>query len=562
MRRDIYRKCVSTVMNTPIESLYGNILHLVAPTGAGKTLTGLSCALKLRSIIYRKYGYLPRIIYSLPLINVIEQNYEVFKKVLSSLPDFCGGCESQYLIAHHHLSRISYRCGEEVPLDEALLLIESWESEIVVTTFVQLLHTIIGYKNSFLKKFHNLVGAILILDEVQGIPVEQWELLRRVLRGLMRYLGCTVIFMTATSPLIFGEKEGIFLVPDYKEYFSSLNRVVVHSRVDREMCKEDLVDIVMECWRGRRSLAVVLNTISDSIDIYTMLKRRLWESGDECWAMREFSGEKVADAKAVIVYLSTNITPLQRRERVEAVKGILESDRGQKVLVVSTQVIEAGVDLDFDVVIRDIGPVDSIVQVCGRCNRSGLRRSGEVYVVRLAHTKASCVYGGAHILVSRRLLESEMLQEADFLRIVRGYFEGVEKRISNVEATGIFDAMCELHFGSASWQGVSGYKLIVGGRDVSIFVAFSEEDLDILDFFRSKVLRGQDFQERRRNYLEIRRDFKDRVITVLYRRAIQNLPPRIDDLSDYRWIQAYDETNPFYDMETGFKWRGEDVWIV
>ena len=148
--------------------------------------------MKLRERIRREKNYIPRIIYCLPFVNIIEQNYDVFSKVLSLISDFKRNLSS-YLLKHHHLADLEYKYGNELkPLDESLLLIEAWESEIIVTTFVQLMHTIVGFKNSFLKKFHNVVGSIIILDEVQSIPVEYWKLTRNVLDYLTKILGCYV----------------------------------------------------------------------------------------------------------------------------------------------------------------------------------------------------------------------------------------------------------------------------------------------------------------------------------------------------------------------------------
>ncbi len=150
IRNEIYSKVVSKINKI---SLGNKIFTLTAPTGSGKTLTALSFALKLREKIKKEKGLNPRIIYSLPFINIIEQNHKVFEETLSLLPDFSQNISS-YLLKHHHLSNLEYKESNEFKsIDEALLLIESWESEIIITTFVQFLHTIIGFKNSFLKKF-------------------------------------------------------------------------------------------------------------------------------------------------------------------------------------------------------------------------------------------------------------------------------------------------------------------------------------------------------------------------------------------------------------------------
>ena len=128
----------------------------------------------------------PRIIYALPFTSIIDQNFDVIEEILSSMRDFQKN-KNAYMIKHHHLADISYLVDDEArPLDESLLLVESWDSEVVVTTFIQLFYTIIGYKNRFLKKYHNISNSIILLDEVQNIPMEYWPLVNIMLRILQK----------------------------------------------------------------------------------------------------------------------------------------------------------------------------------------------------------------------------------------------------------------------------------------------------------------------------------------------------------------------------------------
>ncbi|GAI75295.1 unnamed protein product, partial [marine sediment metagenome] len=221
------------------------IFTLTAPTGTGKTLISLSAALLLRKILKNTYGLKcePHIIYSLPFTSIIDQNHSVFNEVLDQIGDFKEH-ENEYLLKHHYLSEIFYKTegiDKEEGVDESLALIETWESEIIVTTFIQLFHTLIGYKNRSLKKFHNIVNSIIILDEVQNIPVEYWDLIRVILIGLTEYFNCRIILMTATKPLIFQKGEYKELVDDYEKYFkkTELNRVCL--QVDSNK-KQEIID--------------------------------------------------------------------------------------------------------------------------------------------------------------------------------------------------------------------------------------------------------------------------------------------------------------------------------
>lgn len=566
LRREVYREVMES-LGRPLNGLQGKILTLTAPTGSGKTLTALSFALKLRQKIQQELGYLPRIIYALPFISIIEQNYSVFHEVLGRLAEFARD-EHAYLLKHHHLTEIRYREGdEERRVEEALLLTEAWEGEIIVTTFVQLLHTIIGFKNGFLKKFHNIVGSILILDEVQNIPVEQWSLVRNFLKLLTEQLGVTVIQMTATRPLIFEEREALELVPSPEKHFQKLHRTIVKAKTQEKISLDSLVDEIIETWDRNSSLIVVLNTISTSINVYKGLKAKL---SDE---FRSFVGyPKTAQEGEIIrllaltkkwvpiVYLSTNIVPLQRADRLNFLKEWL--DQGLPAIVVSTQVIEAGVDLDFQSVVRDIGPLDSIVQVAGRCNRSATRETpGMVQVYRLEGGGAEHVYKKLHIWGTSKILGDGEYPESTYIQQVEQFFKDVHERIDTEQSREIWEAFLKLSFYSEDLPSVSDYRLIAEGPQVPIFTALTGEDELVLQQFKEQVLQEKDFKKRRRAYLICRKAFHERLITPRLERASQNLPPEVEGSRELHLIPQ-NQLEDFYDLETGFKWQpGEEACI-
>ncbi len=224
LREEIYDKVTGKINRIPLEQ---KIMSFTAPTGSGKTLTAFSAALQLRKRVAKeREGAAPRIIYSLPFTSIIDQNFKVLSEVLALAENY-PEAPQEFIIKHHHLADVEYKSSEgDLPLDEALMLIESWESEVVVTTFIQLLHTIIGYKNSFLKKYHNIAGSIIILDEVQNIPVVYWDLMEKIFQVIAEELNCYIILLTATRPLIF--KEGIEeLLEDKDKFFAGLSRTAL-----------------------------------------------------------------------------------------------------------------------------------------------------------------------------------------------------------------------------------------------------------------------------------------------------------------------------------------------
>jgi CRISPR-associated endonuclease/helicase Cas3 len=449
------------------------IFTLTAPTGTGKTLTSFAAALKLRKILKNDLNlkFEPRIIYSLPFTSIIDQNYDVFDKVLSQISDFKNN-ESPYLLKHHHLSEIFYKTqnmDKEEDLDESLALIESWESEVIVTTFIQLFYSLIGYKNRSLKKFHNIVNSIIILDEAQNIPIEYWNLVRRVLIGMTEYFNCTIILMTATKPLIFEEGEYKELVDNYESYFKTedLNRVIL--KIDSnekkviEFCNE------LNDW-SKNSYLFVFNTIGSSLEFYNLITDKIQKSGlpfKKC-------------------YLSTNITPRERRQRIEYARKAIKNN--QKVIIVSTQLIEAGVDIDCDCVYRDRGPLDSIIQIAGRCNRNKRFDKAEMHLVNLKNgTSYTKIYDPVLLHLVNNLFNNEdnttsQFYEIDFLELINKYFESAKEK-SGTEVK-LIESLYDLYFYDKTpdrnkRKPISDFKLIDDDNfyKIDIFVELDDEFL-------------------------------------------------------------------------------------
>jgi len=533
------------------EKIVDQIFSLTAPTGMGKTLAALDASLRLREKLAQRWRVPPRIIYTLPFVNIIEQNYKVFHEVLSgTLPGYLEASE-RFLLRHHHLAEVIYRKEEDtLPVEKALLMTEAWESEIVVTTFVQLFQTLLGYQNRFLKKLHNLIGAIVILDEVQALPMEYWPLSANVFENLRREMGLVVIQMTATRPIIFPVTQELH--PSPASLFSSQHRTRLHI-TEQEEPLEQWAAHIAELYRRHGSLLVVVNTIRASLQVYEWL--RVQKLGTPF-------GLQAPDAKEWLVYLSTNITPKQRRERLEAVKSHLKE--GGCALVISTQVIEAGVDIDFPAVVRDLGPLDSIVQVTGRCNREGKLEKGEAYVIPLQDGGCARVYGALHTHVSRRLLEGKsQLEEPEYPRLVEQYFSEAQQRISQRRSIELWKAYCHLIYDHLEGPALSEFHLIESPEQMPIFVALTPEDEDWLTEFKVHVLEEKDFQRRRVAYLRHRQRLHDSMIRPRLQRAIQNLPPALAEPEGLRWI-PHRQLQDYYNPETGFRWQPQELceaWI-
>jgi CRISPR-associated endonuclease/helicase Cas3 len=516
--------------------LSNHFFTLTAPTGTGKTLASLSLALKLRERIEKAKGYTPRIIYSLPFTSIIDQNYEVFKDVLRQLPNFDQD-ENSYLIKHHHLADLGYKTGdEERPLNESLLLVESWESEVIVTTFIQLLHSIIGFKNKFLKKFHNIAGSIILLDEVQNIPIEYWPLVNNMFKLLAEKFGCYIILLTATRPLIFDENEVVPLLDHSEDYFRQLDRVTLIPEKEA-LHLDEFFQKFTKLYDKLDSYLIVLNTIKSSFMLYKMLKEdSLFEELIE---------------KRHLFYLSTNIIPRVRAERLRMIRGLLK--QGEKIVVVSTQVVEAGVDIDLDVVIRDIGPIDSIIQVAGRCNRGMGDVKGKVYVYNLEDDRCSYakyVYGSTHYVVSRDLLGSSSLEEPQFLDLINRYFSLIVQKKNQDDSMYIWKAIKNFVFHHPNMKSISDFELINEKNGyVDVFVEIDKKAKSLLANYVKGVVKEKDFRKRQDNYLLLRKEFKSYIISVPKQVSVG-----LESINKDLLSIPYEQMKVYYEDDTGFKW--------
>jgi len=515
------QKAYNEVLSAPID-LNAKIMSINLPTGLGKTLTSLAFALKLRKKLQSKKGYTPRIIYSLPFLSIIEQNAEQFEKVL-----IANGfnVDTSLLLKHHHMADVYYKKGEEeFELDDAKILIEGWNSEIVITTFVQLFETLLSNRNHDLRKFHRLSGSIIILDEVQSIPTYYWLLIGQVFKKLTEILDVYVILVTATEPLIFSRDEVIHLVKREK-FFNAMERVTIIPRIKDDLSLESFVESIET--QKDKSYLFILNTIHSAKIFYGLLKEKI--------------GEEIA-------YLSTHVVPYERLERIKLMKD-------KKVrFAVTTQLVEAGVDIDFDVVYRDLAPLDSINQAAGRCNRHGTSK-GEIIVVSLKDERrayASFIYDPVLLDITRRILSNkEFIEEKEFLQTIDEYYVQVQAKKSNDISRGILEAVYKMKYESVDDSTcIADFKLIKEDYPkISVFIELNDEAKYIWQ--RYVEIKGiKDLFQRRLHFSRIKADFYKYVISVPM--ETNNIPPEV---AGFRYV-ANNMLDEYYHKNTGFMTQG------
>ncbi len=503
------------------------ILSINLPTGLGKTLTSLSLALKIRENMQRRNNVTPRIIYCLPFLSIIEQNFRVIEDVLRSNN---LQLSTDLLLKQHHLSELLYKKDDEFEFEneKAKILVEGWNSELIVTTFIQLFHTLISYRNKTSRRFHKLSNSIIILDEVQSIPFKYWLVVKDMLFKLVELFNSNVIFVTATEPLIF-EKTEIFSLVDKDRYFKSLNRIIIRQQVNKDIAIEEFVSS-LKIKKGKRYL-FILNTINSAKLLYIKLQEKL----------------KGKFKKEELVFLSTHVVPKERLKRIEKIK-----EKKIKIAV-TTQLVEAGVDIDFDVVYRDLAPLDSINQASGRCNRNG-EKQGEVYVISLKDESgrrySSYIYDPILLEVTRRILsEKKEIREGDFLSLINNYYEELVEKKSKDESRELLKAITNLKYESidGTSRDIASFRLIEEDYyKVDVFIELDDTSSSIWKKYE-KVTEIVDSLQRKISFESIKSELYQYVISIPLRD--QNLPPEV---SGFRFV-GKDDIDEYYDREIGYQ---------
>jgi CRISPR-associated endonuclease/helicase Cas3 len=497
-------RIAATVAETWLQHLETPLLTLTAPTGAGKTLTILHAALQVRARLEEREAVAPRIIYCLPFTSVIDQNHAVFRAVLLSnhLKD-----REDLLLKHHHLTEAVFRTedAEYQPDGAGQLLTETWQSELVVTTFHQLLYSLLSPRNANLKRAGQLTGALVLLDEVQALPLRYWEALRQLLLAAARSWGTRFVLLTATRPLIFQPGDAVELLPDHVAHFQALMRTRLHAHHREPLALDAFAErLIAEFADDERATLIIVN------------RRRA--------VGLLFDALRAALPDRPLVALSTNLTPLDRRARIRLIQRLLR--QGQPVIVVATQLVEAGVDFSFPVVHRDLGPLDSIIQAAGRCNRHGENgvAPGEVHLWQLqAHkTDGSLgerlwqrVYDSALVEVTLETLGvAETWDESEFLELSLRYFAGCRARQDQVRV--------DEQLARGDLAGIErDFRLIEDGPPtMSLFVAQNRKDEDLWERYRA--IQDDPYlgaAEQEKQFRGFKRAFYERVVQVYAQEA-------------------------------------------
>jgi len=330
-RVDVLKSCLGSA------ALPQGLFSLTVPTGGGKTLSSLAFALK-HAIKHN----LRRVIYVIPYTSIIEQNANVFRDVLGN----------NVVIEHHS------NFDPKEHTDTSRLASENWDAPIIVTTNVQFFESLFSRKSSQCRKLHNITNSVVILDEAQMLPVPLLKPCIEAIKELAWSYNTTIVMCTATQPALSNDSGFSQGLEDVREIiekptklYSALKRVT--TTVLSELSNEDIASKIIE----RYQILCIVNTRKHARQLFDQISSEV----EDCY------------------HLSALMCPVHRTERIKQIREKL--DNGLPCRVISTQLIEAGVDIDFPVVYRAAAGIDSIAQAAGRCNREGkLSEGGDMYV--------------------------------------------------------------------------------------------------------------------------------------------------------------------------------------
>ncbi|MDF9407202.1 MAG: helicase Cas3 [Pelotomaculum sp. PtaB.Bin013] len=351
-REEISQRCME------FDGGESGVFRLVVPCGAGKTLSSLRYALQTANRYAKKHVF-----YIAPFNSILEQN-------ASEISNYIGDTDA---VLEHH-SNIVFGADDSEDEKKYELLIENWsKSPIIATTAVQFLNTLFAGKTSSVRRMQSLGDSVIILDEIQALPVKVLKLFNAAMNFLAYFCGASVVLCSATQPLLDKLDKYRILPPksiieDEEKYDAAFKRVeIVDCIKENGFSIDEAARFILEQAHDVKSMLAIVNTKSCARKIFEYIGNTIENAAEYC-----------------LFHLSTNMCPAHRGEVLEQMRRCLKrKDESKKIICVSTSLIEAGVDVSFERVIRSLTGLDSIVQAAGRCNRNRETDCGMVSIINI-----------------------------------------------------------------------------------------------------------------------------------------------------------------------------------
>ena len=411
------------------------IFRLTVPTGGGKTVASMAFALQ-----HAVKHHMSRVIYVVPYTSIIEQNAQVFRDILGE----------ENVLENH--CNVDYEDSEE--LKPMQLAAENWDKPVVVTTNVQFFESLFSNKSSKCRKLHNIVNSVIVFDEAQMLPNNYLKPCVAMIEELVNMYGASAVLCTATQPALdsfFVNRKPIELCPNPEKQFDFFKRVTYKNlgTVGQEMFLERL--------KEEYQVLCIVNTKKRAQKLY-----------------REMQGEGV-------YHLSTSMCPKHRKIVLKEIRQCLENKK--KCVVIATSLVEAGVDLDFRTVYRQLAGVDSMIQAAGRCNREGKNSAAESYVYVFQLDEKEYVPGQRkQIDVAKMLLGDQ--RQLDDLQSIESYFQMLyHLKGDSLDKKHILEEFKRREYPFAK---VGKEFRLIEDDTVTIFINFNEEAKSILEELKNK----------------------------------------------------------------------------
>ena len=452
------------------------ICRLIVPTGGGKTISSLRYAVHY----CRKHGK-ERIFYIAPFRTILDQNCEEWKKIVGE----------QYVLEHHSDMIASFETEEEIT--EYELRSDKWDMPIIATTLVQFLNTFFSDRLDSVRRMHRLCNAVIIIDEIQSIPAECVSLFNMEMNFISTIGKSTVVLCSATQPALgtvkyplrIEDSKRCSMTGDYSGDFLAFKRTKIISVLRKSgYTYAEAAEFCIEKYRTEETVLFVVNTKEAAFEIYEELCKK-------------------KDSDMILVHLSTNMCPENRRILIKDLK---EQLKGDKVICVTTCLIEAGVDISFRCVIRSLAGMDNAAQAAGRCNRNGEEgKCCPVYILNLCEERIGNMKAIKTAQdVSRQIIESSGYEDLASVKVMEMYFRKYYMECKNnlgynVEDIGIkTDLVNLLSLNKCRNRGKNSYRVqafktagelfkMIDTSAISVIVPYNEEAKDLITQLRSET---------------------------------------------------------------------------
>lgn len=509
-RGEIHQACVQVAAKD------GGVYCLSVPTGGGKTLASLDFALK-----HALAHGMERIIYAIPYTSIVEQTSAVFK-----------GIFGQDSVLEHHSNYDFQDADDETCLRERLNM-ENWDCPLIVTTNVQLFESIYSAKPSRCRKNHRLAKSVIILDEAQSIPDAFLKPCLAAIEELADHYGSTVVMCTATQPALNKvwpfEDRTSDIVPKVRAHFE-----LFESRISIENIGQIKTEELVERLSREDQVLCVVSTRKAAGLLFDMLSNEYRCEG--------------------LYHLSALMVPAHRSSVLSEIKGRL--NQGLPCRVISTQLIEAGVDIDFPVVFREIAGIDSVKQAAGRCNRNGLRKQGNVFVFDcpdIAPANVRSWLGQMRLLGSETVgylssIEEDPFGENGVSSFFRRRFSVVDK-----DKAGILKDFANYdHFKDAlfAFDDCDENFKFIDDAGTPVFVPWGSDSRRLLDAFHEGDFGIRELRQSQRYILSV----PSWLLEPLQERAALGNVPDVP----FRILEPFDGILPCYSEEKGLAIEEED----